>query len=309
MKKLIAALLSSVWVLSLSACNSVYVTENVNLTVSETTESNSTDATEEYSATSTVTTQLDDTEISPLDLLNYYIDEEGCYRVDQNKIKATDNYDLFRKYFFGTWNGRFCYADEKTEQESLIIDDSLNSYNMTNPGICFVGMFYEVEDHVLAFITGGIEGSCLHWLDMDNPHTMYIAWGGVTENNWLWTRNEDGVVSKIPVVYSLTKTDIPPNEPEENFLSIFKLYEISRDYGIDWDMLVHIEYNREEDSGIRYRVHNDSYDFYPVYLVSEAPDKLEFKTQVGNRYVECIDIKYTIEKIDGKWTRTVVFKD
>lgn len=306
MKKLITVLLSSILVLSLSACNSAYVTENRNLTVPETTESNITDAAEN-STTNTDTAQSDETEISPLNLLNCYIDEEGFYRVSQDTLKVTDDYDLFRKYFFGTWEGRFFFGDDREEQESLVIDDSLNSYNMTFPSICFSGLLYEVNDHVLVFLTGGISGSCLHWLDIDNPHTMYIAWGGVTENSYLWSRTKDGKQTSILTVYSLTKTDVPPNEPEENFLSIYKLHEMSRDYGIDWDMLVNIEHISEEDSGVCYRYHNDLYNFYPVYLVSEAPDKLEFKTQVGNRYVENIDVRYTIEKIDGEWTRTVVF--
>lgn len=243
----------------------------------------------------------------PLDLLNYYIDSDGFYRVDQDTLKPTEDYELFRKYFFGAWEGSFSLPSA-FEQDGLIIDDSLKSYIMTDIDVRLAG-FYEVNGHVLAFINGSSGGSSIHWLDTDDPDTMYIAWGGVGEHNHFWSTNEDGSPAACPTVYSLTKTDDLPNQPEENFLSIYKLHEMSRDYGIDFDMLVSIEYENED--GTERLWHDDWAQFYPVYLVSEAPDKLVLKTTVGNVYSpdEEAEAVYIIEKIDGEWVRTVEIDD
>ena len=239
-----------------------------------------------------------------LDLLNCRPDEDGKYRVNEDFLTATDDYELFRKYFFGTWEGSFCFA-ESFEQDSLIIDDSMKSFNMTGREPWFSGLFYKINNSVLTFICGSPVGSSILWVDMNDPETMYISWGGLGEYNSFWSRNEDGSASSTPVIYSLKKSDIPPNEPEENFLSIFKLYEMSRDYGIDFDVLVNFDGISEDATETVY--HDDKAHFYPVYLVSESADKLEFKTQAGNVYVENseLPVSYTIEKIDGNWLRTV----
>lgn len=276
---------------------------------------------------STVTLSDDDaphpneTDLSALELLDYYIDEEGHYRANDADWKLSDDYDLFRKYFFGEWEGSFAFADDSSKQERMIIDDSLKSYNMTESGI-FFSTYYEVNSHVLAFITGGIEGSSIQWIDTDHPDTMYMVWGGLGENNWLWSRDDNGRMSS-PKVYTLTKTDALPNEPEDGFLSIFRLREISRDYGIDIDMLLDIEYETNiyigddpdfvTQNGMvwAFLAHNQSFQFYPVYLVSEAPNKLEFKTRIGNGMYKRpedfeADAEYTLEKTSGGWKRTVI---
>lgn len=279
---------------------------------------------EDYPTTpsgTTAGTLFEGTELAPLDLIGCYIDEEGHYRANDADWKLSDDYDLFRKYFFGEWEGSFAFADDSSKQERMIIDDSLKSYNMTEPGI-FLSKYYEVNSHVLAFITGGIEGSSIQWIDTDHPDTMYMVWGGLGENNWLWSRDNDGRMSS-PKVYTLTKTNALPNEPEDGFLSIFRLQEISRDYGISIDMLLDIEYQTNiyigDDPDIvtqdgmvwAFLAHNRSFQFYPVYLVSEAPDKLEFKTRIGNGMYKRpedfeADAEYTLEKTSGGWKRTVL---
>lgn len=137
---------------------------------------------------------------------------------------------------------------------------------------------------------------------------MYAQWLLVDLNGLFYAGNDKEFETPV-----LTKTDAPPNEPEENFLSIYKLLEMSRDYGIDLELLIdiereaNIEYEGEEITTLL--CHDDWYQFYPVYLVSEAPDRLEFKTQVGNLAFENSEIgaRYTIEKIGGEWVRTVEF--
>jgi len=309
MKKFISAVILSAILLSFSACYKISVTENPDPTVPETAESKITVMSAENSTTAADTKKPYETEIYPLDLLNYYIDDEGKYRVNQDTLKISDDYDLFRKYFFGTWEGGYHFADDDRERESLVIDDSDSAYNMTDPNVWFCGSFYEVNDNVLAFLTGGISGCSIHWININNPDTMYIAWGGVDELNWLWSREKDGSPSEFSAVYTLTKTDAPISEPEENFLSIYKLLEMSRDYGINLEMLTDITFTEETDTGILSLCHDAYANFFPVYLVSQSPDKLELKTQVGNAYIEDSekDVSYTIEKINGEWIRTVMF--
>ena len=265
-------------------------------------------------------TLFEGTELAPLDLIGCYIDEEGHYRANDADWKLSDDYELFRKYFFGEWEGSFTFVD-RSKRDLLIIDDSLKSYNMADHN-SILYKYYEVNDHVLAFFTGGVEGTSILWIDTDNPDTMYTTWGGLGENNWLWSRDDDGRMSS-PKVYTLTKTDALPNEPEDGFLSIFRLREISRDYGIDIDMLVDIEYETDfyigdnsyfvtQNGVLREKLyHDDRYQFYPVYLVSEAPDKLEFKTRIGNIMYSHLEgfeanAEYTLEKTSAGWKRTVL---
>lgn len=255
------------------------------------------------------TATTDDIDLSPLELINCRLCDDGKYRVDEKDFTVTDDYDLFRQYFFGTWEGSFCFA-ESYERDSLVIDDSLKSFNMTGLEPWFDGVFYKVKDNVLAFICGSSEGGSTLWLDMNAPGTMYLSWGcmGDYETQWFYSRDGEGRPADTPALYTLKKTDIPPNEPEENFLSIFRLREISRDHGIDFDLLVNIE-GISEDATERV-CHDDKAHFYPVYLVSESADKLVFETRIGNVLAENsenleLGVTYTIEKADGMWVTTV----
>ncbi|MCH5200176.1 MAG: hypothetical protein J1F60_04365 [Oscillospiraceae bacterium] len=253
-----------------------------------------------------------DPALSPLELINCQLCEDGKYRVNEKDFIVTDDYDLFRQYFFGTWEGSFCFA-ESYERDSLVIDDSLKSFNMIGLEPWYDGVFYKVNDSVLAFMCGGSAGGSMLWLDMNAPGTMYVSWGtvGNYETNWFYSRDKEGRPVNIPVLYTLKKSDIPPNKPEENFLSIFRLREISRDHGIDFSLLTDLKFDhRDYEDGESYRLSHNAYAlFYPVYLVSQIPDRFEFKTVVGNGHDEYIlaEVSYAVEKIDGKWVRTQAF--
>ena len=154
----------------------------------------------------------------------------------------------------------------------------------------------------LAFMIGSDSGSAIIWIIPDEPDTIYMTWGGMTSP--LWSRNENGEYSAAPVVYTLKKTDEPINEPADNFLSIFRIYEIARKYGIDTELLVDIKY--ESDGTTLY--HDDWYQLYPMYLVSEAVDKIVIRTSVGNVGdidLKPVDIICTFEKAEGEWNRSV----
>lgn len=241
-------------------------------------------------------------DLSPLELLSYYIDADGHYQADSREWKVSENYDLYRKYFFGTWEGEFSFQLGRP-YESLIIDDSELATLMTDQNCWFGDSFYEVNDHVLAFISGSIAGSSIHWIDTDDPDTMYIVWGGLGEHNWIYSDNDE-----YPTIFSLTKTDKAPNEPKNGFLSIYKLHETARDYGIDLEMLTDIKYPESPEPHL---CHDTYANFYPVYLVSQAPDKLVLKIVVWNYYCEpeeAIEAICTIEKKNGEWVRTIEFQ-
>lgn len=237
-----------------------------------------------------------------LSLLNCRANEDGAYCIDQTTWNTSEDYGLFREYFFGTWEGSF-RLPEYPEQERLIIDDSEKSFIMTETSIKMLDGFYETGAGALAFMIGSDSGSAIIWISLDEPNTIYMVWGGMTSP--LWSRNESGEYSSAPVVYALRKTDEPLNEPEGNFLSIFRLREMAREYGIDLGLLVNIEYK----SGGTTLYHDDWYQLYPMYLVSETEDKIVIKTSVGNVGdidIKPIDVICTFEKADGEWNRSIM---
>ncbi len=256
-------------------------------------------------AADTMAEPSEETDFSALELIGYQIDD-GEICVDMDQWQESDDFDLFREYFFGTWDGEAIFGGSFP---LFIIDDSEKAFLMNDANWRFTG-FYRVSENVLAFKISGQAGAELFWLDINDPDQMYAEWLVGSTNGLLYAGDRKN--HETPV---LTKTDAPPNEPEENFLSIYKLYEMSRDYGIDLELLIDIE----RESNIEYEGeeitiplrHDDWYQFYPVYLVSESPDRLEFKTQVGNLIFENSEIgaRYTIEKIGGEWVRTVEFDD
>ncbi len=259
-------------------------------------ESNSINTTEE-----TAQATKPNAEEPALSLLNCSTDEDGAYYADQTAWSASNDYALFREYFFGTWEGSFRFP-ECPEQESLIIDDSEKSFIMTETGIRMLDGFYETGAGALAFMIGSDCGSAILWINSDEPDTMYMVWGGSTSP--LWSRNENGAYSTVPIIYSLRKTDVPLNEPENNFLSIFKLREMAQEYEIDPMQLVNIEY--EIDGTALY--HDDWYQFYPMYLVSKSDDKIVIRTFVGNVYEtdsETNEVLCTFEKTNSEWNRKV----
>lgn len=246
--------------------------------------------------------------VSALELLHCRLCEDGKYRVDEDAAVAADDYGLFREYFFGTWEGDFCLADSCMKRNALIIDDSMKSFNMTEKNVWFSGLFYKIGDNALAFVCGSVGGPSIHWVDMNDPGTMYIAWGSVGYYDTIRSGDENGTAEVGPAVYVLKKTDAPLNLPEENFLSIFKLHDMAQDHEIDFDLLVDMEFGYETEDMDYLLQHDDNILFYPVYLVSESDDKLELKTTIGAKGYfgddPEMDISYTVEKIDGEWTRT-----
>ncbi len=295
MKKIIATVLTVILLFSVTACENSSNESNVQ-TAPHTAESNITTVAEE-----TVQDTPSDTEEPALSLLNCRANEDGTYCIDQTTWKSSDDYELFRKYFFGTWEGSFRFP-EYPEQERLIIDDSEKSFIMTETGIKMLDGFYETSDGALAFMIVSDSGSAVIWISLDEPDTIYMVWGGNTSP--LWSRNESGEYSTAPVVYTLRKTDESLNEPEDGFLSIFRLREMAREYEIDTGLLINIDYN--SDGTTLY--HDDWYQFYPMYIVSEAEDKIVIRTSVGNVgdiNLKPVDVICTFEKAKGEWKRSV----
>lgn len=295
MKKIIAAAMTAILMFSVTACENVSDESHVQAD-SHTTESNITAGAEE-------TVQADSSSVGEpaLSLLNCSANEEGSYCIDQATWKSSDDYELFRKYFFGTWEGSFRFP-EYPEQKRLIIDDTEKSFVMTETGIRMLDGFYETGVHALAFMVASDNGSAMIWINIDEPDMIYMVWGGMTSP--LWSRNESGEYSTAPVVYSLRKTNEPISEPEGNFLSIFRLREMARKYGIAPELLVNIEF--ESDGATLY--HDDWYQLYPMYLVSETEDKIVIRTSVGNVGdigLKPVDVICTFEKAEGEWNRSI----
>lgn len=295
MKKIIATALTVILLLSVTACENVS-DEGYVQTDPHTAESNITTTAEE-----TVQAAPSVADEPALSLLNCRTNEDGTYCIDQTTWNSSDDYELFREYFFGTWEGSFRFP-EYPEQKRLIIDDTEKSFVMTETGIRMLNGFYETGVHALAFMIGSDSGSAIIWISLDEPDTIYMVWGDMTSP--LWSRNESGAYSTAPVVYTLRKTDEPLNEPEGNFLSIFRLREMAREYEIDFGSLVNIEY--ESDGTTLY--HDDWYQLYPMYLVSKSDNEIIIRTSVGNVYEtekEPIEVLCTFEKAEGEWNRSV----
>ena len=133
---------------------------------------------------------------------------------------------------------------------------------------------------------------------------MYIAFGG----RWIGGTDiigfyDDESLSVVP----LKKTDDEPNEPEDGYISIFRLYEMSYKYGIELEMLTDMEYSADEI----YLSHNAYASFNPMYLLSETEDMIVLKTILWNPYWDesyAIEAVNTVWKKDGKWERTVELK-
>ena len=293
MKKVITAVLTVVLLFSATACKNVH-DESGAQTGSDTEESGVTAAAEE-------TAQAALGAESALSLLNCRENEDGTYSIDQTAWRLSDDYESFRRYFFGAWEGGFRFP-EYPEQKRLIIDDTEDSFVMTETGIRVLDGFYETEAGAFAFMVGNDSGSAIIWISPDEPETLYMAWGGMTSP--LWSRDESGAYSAAPVVYTMKKTNEPLCEPEGDFLSIFRLREMAREYGIDTELLINIEY----ESGGAALYHDDWYQFYPMYLVSKADDKIVIRTtvgSVGDAAQKPIDVICTFEKSEGEWSRSV----
>lgn len=263
--------------------------------------------------TGSATTAISETvpleeETDPLRILQYRTNEEGereVYVTPEEWEKMYD-FDLFREYFFGEWKiteGQSLVTSDSAEPLPFIIDDCeksffppINGYRLTDR------CFYRISENVLAFAINSDVEIDLFWLDINTPDIMYSEF---------FYGSEDGSFSRpSPPEYTTiclySKTNAPINVPEKSYLSIFRLCDISREYGIDFDMLVNFKYDTEIDGHTVNLLHDDWYQFYPIYIVSEEANKLTFKTTVGNVYYPDVmqNITYTIEKVNGKWIRT-----
>jgi len=246
---------------------------------------------EDETSAESVTHEID---LSPLELIGYTISDTGDILVGNDWGEELD-IDVYRKYFFGTWEG---------SHRNFIIDDS-QKRNMK--GWWLMGGFYQVNENVVAFIDHYQVEAYIYWIDINYPKIMYhLTAAYLEENNYeLFNVN---LVSFTQLPY-LTKTNAPINKPVNGYLSPLRLREISKNYGIPLEMLACID----EYGDYMLFLDMTYYSNYPIFIVSENENKLVLKSTVGNPFafpyedIEeiIIDVEYTIEKIDGEWVRTI----
>lgn len=243
----------------------------------------------------------------PLELLNYSANETEEYSVISfYEWETISDFSLFREYFFGTWKMTDGMEFQKgIGKESFIIDDSEKCLNFARKAnLRAHDNYYKVSENVLAFTMNSNAEGYLFWLDTNQPDTLYCIPYYPSHVSFKPFVSISG--NAEPAVYK--KTSAPINEPQNGFLSVYRLYELSREYGIDFDMLVNIEY---DDKSGEMLYHDDRYQFYPMYLVSEAPEKLVLNTLLGNvmAAAEEVEVNITFEKIGGVWKRNVALAD
>ncbi len=226
-----------------------------------------------------------------LEILGASVDENGRATFSMDTWMQTEDYIFFRDYFFGTW---------ECSGTSYVINDAIGS-SLAQQTVFSFGDFYIVNDDVIAFNIHGNAESKLYWMNIDNPGLMYVApYNGDVFYNY----------EKTKEIAVFTKTAPPPTvAPKNGFLSVFKLREMARDYGIDLSLITDIEYLPED--GTETLWHDTREQAYPMFLVKEAENKIVLSTQVGNVMTELDEIKVTItlEKTNGEWTRSLDFRD
>ena len=224
------------------------------------------------------------------ELIGAYVDDENNVLVDMTNWQVSEDYDMFRQYFFGEWD-----AANSTWDTNVTIDDSEDFLAMDRY-IYFYENFFQISDTVLAFTTGLNAEIKIFWLETDKPDIMYAD--EIEPSGWFAGFD----FAKADV---LTKTPTAPKEPSNNFLSIFKLHEMAHNHDIPLDLLTNIDYGIIDG---KYFLHSARADFYPMYLVSEADDKIEIRTSIGNFMetdIELISVLCTFKKEGGEWNRTV----
>lgn len=260
--------------------------------------------TEEAQATSSVqTTQAEEAAV-PVAPLDSYMGEDGKYYLNTENWEKIEDFDLFREYFFGSWENPEGIGICGTNKFSL--DDSEKSIIAADSNLRFSkGYFYRTDENTLAFFLNDNAEMYLFRLDTRKPDTMYM------EPCYYMSENEVmlfAAASDNQITEYYTKTEEAVSLPENNYLSIFRLYEIAEEYGIEPDMLINLGYDTLTERGFVKLLHDDWYQFYPVYLISEEAEKLVLSTQVGNLMypdMEEKEVTVTIEKTGGKWTRKV----
>ncbi len=222
-----------------------------------------------------------------------YTSEDGLFHISMDEWEICEDYDLFRKYFFGVWGTDNDYK--------LVIDDSEKADIGVIPDMHFIE-FYAVGDSTLAFLSGGSAGTVTYWLDMNAPQILYSGYGRPGGFPHGFACNDAGE----PMFDTLTKTDEEINKPTDNYMSVYRLREMSAEYDIDFGLLV--DFGVPLESGTQY--HDSLYYFNPMYLVSESENRLEFITKTSNLETVYMgakqaEVKVVFEKINGNWIRTV----
>lgn len=227
-------------------------------------------------------------ESSPLTLVGAFPDNEGKYRVDAGSWEVLTEYNIFRENFFGTWD-----SDRSiTGSSRFVLDDTEDSSLFVHAGSAWLRDCYRVSGSVYAFIADCGAVSWLFWLDITAPDIMYFE---EMNGEILYDHFNSGTAV-------LTRADEQVNQPQNDFLSVFRLREMAQEHGIDMKTLLDVEY----DTGDTYALYHDrEYEFYPVYLVSESDDEIVLRTKVGNMAAEKeIPAVYTLSRSAGEWTRT-----
>jgi hypothetical protein len=263
---------------------------------------------------------IDHPNLAPLALLDTFVDEKGDIWVDSGNWTTADP-GTFRKYMFGTWKGYvwlnhdICPETfERTQREYFVFDDSEKGFPIN---IRHAYGYYQHNDTIILAYSDHQADSTLLWLDINNPDVLYhgfVAWG---QGRFAGPAiNADTDFSKINTT-TLPRIETTINPPENGYMSRLRLYEIAKHHNIDLALLFHIEYivyNNDETFKEAFSLRAD-YTTYPIYLISETPDKFVFKSFItSNAYyyrhlddgnINIIQVTYTIEKINGKWVRTV----
>ncbi|MCL2633836.1 MAG: hypothetical protein FWD34_04900 [Oscillospiraceae bacterium] len=308
MKKLLKIILTAALLIGVTACsNTVGDEEETTLTTTQTTEATTTETTTAAppETTEATTTEVDKPENNPLPMLELlgYATHNGEVLILADNWTDTPTADDFRQHFFGTWE----VVGDGTgawQRDTLTIDDTVNT--QLNINLRMQGFFDTGHGAITWYSSSFAADNSIFWIDYENPDIMYYTSAynddRLKEQYGYVFRNFQFENGEFTVITYKRTTD-PIAEPQDGYLSWLRLQEITAEYDISWNMLTQITLTNAEDWEF---FHNDHIWFYPVYLVSESPDKLVLSTMVGTGFFEHeIDITYTIEKINGEWVRTV----
>ena len=252
--------------------------------------------------------------LKPLELLGYYIDEESVIWTDSNDWEDCEP-NIFRQYMFGTWEGADKFLG-KSEKGQLVLDDSEQSFQH-NLKLAYK---YLRRGNTIIYLCSNYQSEiAIFWLDINEPQKMYTEWiqgghntpyyfpslGTVYNPN---TYSNERIPTENIEIKFLIKTDSLINEPENGYMSRLRLFELMEKYGLEYDLIFLIEYKLYDENEVPFYFVMNDFSLFPVYLISQVPDKLMFKSKLmagyGSAYV---DVIYTIEKINDKWERIEEF--
>jgi|GEM_PF-4482271 len=241
--------------------------------VTTVTEKTASETVTEKTASETVTEKITASmpDLSPLD--------KFVHEVAYDPSELEYDLNIIREYFYGTW--------ENEDIGEYVIDDNARWFIKINSGKIGSTVFMQES-------TDG--GSRIRWIDINNPGTMYETLGGIYENV-LYVESVDDDYTDV-----YTRTDAPLEQPKDGYLCQLRCMEMAREYGFNYKMFEFVEY------GDYYTPNHGGRD-YPIYLISEAPEKIVFKTTVGewteDGSMNSIEVICTIYKDGGEWTMDV----